>query len=140
MIVVVTDSIYLLEASSGEIQRHLRWRAESVEYVENFGRKLAAIFRDRTFSGTTKISICNAAKSTANTVSHDVWSHALRYSQETRMGYLSHSNGVRVLDANANTLTEVEVPDEGVGVVDVKDKTIYRNLARPSLALRHPVV
>jgi hypothetical protein len=57
------------------------------------------------------------------------------------MAYVSHLNGLRLLDANANTLTDIAVPDEGVGVVDVRDGTIYVATGRGRVfAIRHPVV
>lgn len=139
MIVVVTDSIYLLDARSGKIQRHLKWGSESVEYVENLGRRLAAILRSASSSGSSKIAVCNVAKRTVSTVSHDVWCPVLRYSPETGIGYLSHLNGVRLLDENANTLTDIVVPHDGVGLVDVRERTIYLATSRGRVcALRHP--
>ncbi|HEV8524612.1 MAG TPA: PQQ-binding-like beta-propeller repeat protein [Terriglobales bacterium] len=141
MVVVVTESIYLLSPGSGNVEKHLRWRKESVDYVENFGGRLAAVLRDRSSNGTSRISVCDVVKGAVNTVSHDVWCPTLRYVPETRMAYVSHLNGLRLLDANANTLTDIAVPDEGVGVVDVRDGTIYVATGRGRVfAIRHPVV
>jgi outer membrane protein assembly factor BamB len=141
MIVVVTDSIYLVSPHNGEVEQHLRWRNETVESAENFGDSLAAVMRDSSTKGTSRIFVCDVFTRAVKTVSHTVWCPTLRYVPETRMGYLSHLSGVRVLDRNANTLADLPIRDEGVGQVDVKDGVIYVATARGRVyAIRHPVV
>ncbi len=139
MPVIVADSVYLLKPCSGVVERKLKWRSESVEYVEDLGRNLAVVLRDPSDSGTTRISIFNLDNGKMKLVSHSAWCPTLRYVAETKISYLSHLRGVHLLDGNANTLAKISLPDDGVGLVDVKDEIIYLATARGRvLALRHP--
>ncbi len=140
LIVVSASSVYLVASTSGEVQRRLSWPNYSLEGVEDFGTRLMVLMRDHTMHGNSRIAVCDIAKQTTEMVSHKVWCPILRYVPETRIGYLSHLHGVRLLDNNANTISDLRIDEDGVGLVDVHDGAIYAATGRGRvLAIRHPL-
>jgi hypothetical protein len=141
-VVVVGSSIYLLSPRSGDVEQHLRWPdypQYSVEAVEDFGTKLAAIMRNPATTGKQELVMCDLAKGTRKSVWHEVWCPILRYIRDTRTGYLSHLHGVRLLDINGETVSDLRIDEDGVGLVDVHNSVIYAATGRGNvLAIRHP--
>lgn len=137
-VLVATESVYLLDPADGKVHQHIKFD-DSASYVENFGRLFAVILRDTASTGMSKVLFCDSQKGVVSSTSHKVWCPTLRSVPETRLGYLSHLGGLRILDEEGHTKANVSISGEGLGLVDVVDHVIYCATGRGRvLALRHP--
>jgi outer membrane protein assembly factor BamB len=142
LVVAVTDTVYLMCPESGRIRLHLRWRDDVVAYATDLGAQFAVLMRGSSPSQNTgNLYICDVSEGVVAQTTHNVWCPSLRYIPATRLAYLSHLRGVRLLDEHGSDLLNLMASGTGVGLVDVKDEIIYAMTNRGFVyALRHPTV
>lgn len=138
-VIVLGSSVYLISPETGEIEKRLRWSDSAVESVEDFGTKLVAVMKDSAMSGAHELVVCDIARGSQRPVSHELWCPILRYVRDTRIGYLSHLHGVRLINTRGETISDLHIDEDGVGLVDVKNNVIYAVTGQGNvLAIRHP--
>lgn len=139
-VVVVTDSIYLISPSTGAVERYIKSHNWSIAYVEVVGENLWALVSAPPYTGLQRLVVWDACGEVIKTVIQKALCPALRYIPRKRLAYLSHLNGITVLDANANAVADLRrLRSEGIGVVDVRANTIYAATRRGYVyGLRHP--
>ena len=139
LVVVVTDSIYLLSPSTGAVQQHIKSQNWSIAYVEVVGENLWALVSAPPYTGQQSLVVWDASGEVIKTVTQKASCPALRYIPANRLAYLSHLNGLTLLDKNARAVADLRLSTEGIGVVDVRANTIYAATGRGYVyALRHP--
>jgi hypothetical protein len=160
-LLAVSRSLYVLNPTSGRIQRRLSWRDRKVQQAAStpqsivvlLGPEISRIEISATNAGAmaaaaaelrSKTAICVVATSGAKRTRHIAAScPQFRYEASTRLVYLSHLGGVDILRPTDGVLVCQLTTDSdtggGTGLVDVVDGKIYVLTGDGTVhSLRHP--
>jgi len=142
LLAVVTDSIYLLKPENGKVVRRFFWKGHGVSHAECTSKEIFAILRgDWATDGSVKLVALNE-KGIRFTETCTAFAGFLRYSNERKLIYVSHLEGIDVRRAESGVIAckiERRNRPAGNGSVDVKENTIYvLTMDGYVYALRHP--
>lgn len=137
-VVVITDSIYLLDPRTGKIRRSFSWPGSCVVSATSTGDDLFAVVGHQSSPGNSYVVVTLGESKilySANRYPYYCW---LRYVPESGLVYLSHFGGIDLLAKDApRPLGRIRF--NWITTVDVKDRLIYALTERGSVyALRHP--
>ena len=159
-VLVVSDSLYLLNPRTGRVRRRFSWSDRKAQQADITPRGMVVTFwpgpsstklpSDRVEAekiaalqtSPQKIAFI-AASGVQRTRTFAAYCHCFRYASATRLLYLSHLHGVDVFrPATGILLCRLAASDDtcgGIGPVDVMDEKIYVLTGDGCVyALRHP--
>jgi len=142
LLVVVAESVYLLDPTNGKLRQHIEWKGDSVEFAESTGRDVVIVLRGAwPPKDSSEIAFLNESgvHRSASLIGYCFY---FRYLTRKRLLYASHLQGVDLLSPDtAEVLCKLttNVDGGGTGLVDVRDDRIYVLTGDGSVhALRHP--
>jgi outer membrane protein assembly factor BamB len=160
-VLVVSDSLYLLNPRTGRVQRRFSWNGLKAQQADVTPRSMVVTFwpdlpSTMLPSGNVeakKMAVLErkpqkmtfiAASGVERTRAFVAYSHCYRYAPNTRLLYLSHLQGVDVFrPATGTLLFRLSVSSDtcgGIAPVDVRDEKIYALTGDGRVhALRHPL-
>ncbi len=139
----LTQSLYLLEPTSGKIRKRFGWQESTVSSVTSTHDHIFAVVCRQMPQGTACQLVMLDESQILRSVSDDRSCSWLRYIPETGLVYLSHLEGVDLLAHNEQrVLCRIRMgPVGNVGLVDVKSRVIYALTDTGYVyALRHPPI
>lgn len=142
MLVAVSQSVQLLDPTTGRIEKHYYWRDNPVAFVETTPRRLAVSLRGTwPPEGNSEVILLTGSK-VQRRIPLTGYCLQFRYSGHNRLFYLSHLNGLDLFDpSNGEIRCRLTIPgaNDGTGLVDVRGNVIYALTGDGHVyALRHP--
>lgn len=159
-VLVVSDSLYLLNPRSGTVRRRFSWNDRKAQQADTTPRSMVVTFwpdlssaklpsdkveaeRMAALEKKSQKMVFIAASGVQRTTSFVAYCPCFRYSPITRLVYLSHLDGVDVFrPATGTFLCRLSVSNDtrgGIAPVDVRDEKIYVLTGDGGVhALRHP--
>jgi len=142
LLVVVAESVYLLDPTNGKLRQHSEWKGDSVAFAESTGRDVVIALRGAwPPKGSSESAFLNESgvHRTASLIGYCLH---FRYLTEKRLLYASHLQGVDLLSPDtAEVLCKLTTTgrDGDAALVDVKGDRIYALTEGGSVhSLRHP--
>jgi outer membrane protein assembly factor BamB len=144
LLLVVTDSIYLLRPETGKVVRKFSWKRDGVSRAECTDKNVLATLRG-SWPPDGNIRLVGLDQEGIKFVrTCRAFVAVLRYARDTKLIYVSHLEGIDVRHAGNGALTckiERKVRSSGNGLVDVQENKIYvRTSDGYVYALRHPPI
>ena len=159
-VLVVSDSLYLLNPRTGRVRRRFSWNDLKAQQADTTPRSMIVTFWPDLPSATLPSGKVEAEKMAAlekrsqnmafiaasgvqRTRAFVAYCHCFRYAPTTRLLYLSHLQGVDIFrPATGTLLCRLSVSNDtcgGIAPVDVRDEKIYVLTGDGCVhALRHP--
>ena len=141
---VITDSVYLLNAGTGEIIRKFSWKDDAASRADCTQRNVVCVLRGNWPSDGTAKLIGLDEKGVRFTQSSTAYVAFVRYAKETKLVYVSHLEGIDVRRQSTGVLAfriRRSKISSGISQVDVATNKIYALTGDGYLyALRHPAV
>lgn len=142
ILVVVTNSVYLLQPNSGKIVRKFSWRSKRVRGAECVRRGIVAtVVHSQPSDGSTKLVGLDLNGVRLNSTFR-AFVTFVRYVRETKLIYLSHLEGIDIrLPETGALVFEIQrkARTAGNGLIDVRQNGIYvLTMDGYVYALRHP--
>ena len=144
LLVVLTNSVYLLTPRDGKIVRRFSWKGDGVKEADCTQREVVCMLRGSwPPNGQSKLVGLNErgirfADKSSNYVAF------VRCIDKTKLIYISHLQGIDVRRQSGGGLAcQIELGNvsSGIGPVDVKNGAIYALTGDGSVwALKHPAV
>jgi outer membrane protein assembly factor BamB len=147
LVAAFTDSIYLLEPKTGKAVRTFSWKGDGINGATSTPKNIVGTLRGKwpPDGGTELVTELVAVNSTRIqfSVVHNGWISFVRYVRETKLVYMSHLDGIYACcPTDGRLIWNIKLAErrpEGVGLVEVKNNTIYALTGTGHVfALRHP--
>jgi outer membrane protein assembly factor BamB len=142
-LVALANSIYLLSAKTGTVQKHFGWKADSIAFAEATPKTLVVALRGAwPPMGVAEIVLLNESGVLRST-SVAARCISFRHCEETDLMYLSHLAGMDLLCPHTGDISCRITKSAGMrgntALADVKDKKIYALTDDGQVyALEHP--
>ena len=144
LLVVFTDSVYLLKPANGKIVRRFSWKSDGVREADCTRREVVCMLRGGLPpNGQSRLVGLNE-RGTRFTDISSAYCGCVRCIDKTKLIYISHLQGIHVRRQSGGVLAcQIELGNvsSGIGLVDVRDGMIYALTGDGWVyALRHPVI
>lgn len=140
-VILITDSVYFLNPSSGTVVRKFSWTGDGISGADCTRRDVVCLLRG-SWSPEGKTTLVSLDERGIHfTKTFAAYSGFVRYVRETRLIYVSHLEGIDVFQqADGATACKIELGSASeIGPVDVTANTIYALTGEGYVyALRHP--
>jgi len=144
LIVVFTDSVYLLRPESGKVERKFSWKNDGVTMAASTPKGIVATLRGK-WPPTASVELIGMNESGIRFSKTIRASLAfLRYVKESKLVYIAHLEGIDVCRPDTGEVIcaiKHGERSEGIGPVEVSGNKIYALTGDGyAYALRHPVL
>ncbi len=144
LLVVFTDSVYLLKLADGKVVRRFSWKAEAVSEADCTRHEVVCMLRGAwPPNGQSRLVGLNERGIRFTDIS-SAYVAFVRCIDKTKLIYISHLQGIHVRRQSEGALAyKIELGNgpSGIGPVDVRDGTIYALTGDGWVyALKHPAI
>jgi outer membrane protein assembly factor BamB len=144
LLVVLTDSVYLLKPTDGKIVRRFSWKTDGVSEADCTRREVVCMLRGGwPPNGQSRLVGLNERGIRFTDIS-SAYVAFVRCIDKTKLIYISHLQGIHVRRQSGGALAcQIELGNvsSGIGLVDVRDGMIYALTGGGWVyALKHPAI